>query len=353
VTFDATGLEDGDYEGLIRIMSNDLDEPTVDVPCYLHVGSIMASLDVDPNSLNPKSGGNWVKGLVELPAGHDAHDILVPSVLLQRTVPVDPNAPLEYTDLDGDMLPEANYMFDRASVIAILPSGSQVEVEVIGEEEDVTWFYAVDVIRVLKPRVTVAQKKVDDGNGQTVTAAAAGSTLPISWQDPEGAAASSYQLWFSPDAGRTWTLVTDDLGGHAYSWSVPETETDAALLELVAFDGQGLMGSWMSESFAITKGGLADRLPTVYGIRLAGPNPARSAALFSLAVPRDGTVNVNVYDVKGALVRQLVRTAMGPGLHSLTWDGRDGSGQLVASGVYFVHLNTSEKQETVRVLLMR
>ena len=37
VNFDATGLLGGDYDGIIRILSNDPDEPSYDVPVALHV----------------------------------------------------------------------------------------------------------------------------------------------------------------------------------------------------------------------------------------------------------------------------------------------------------------------------
>ena len=43
----------------------------------------------------------------------------------------------------------------------------------------------------------------------------------------------------------------DRITGRDYDWTLPMEETEAALLELVAVDGQGAMGSWISEPFAI------------------------------------------------------------------------------------------------------
>ena len=51
VTFDATGLNDGDYEGRLLIHSNDPDEPVVPVATHLHVTGA-ADIALEPDSLD-------------------------------------------------------------------------------------------------------------------------------------------------------------------------------------------------------------------------------------------------------------------------------------------------------------
>jgi len=320
----------------------------------LHVGVMTVWFDLDPNTLNKKSAGNWVIGKVELPAGHDAHNILVPSVLLQRTVPVDPAAPLGYTDADLDGLWEANYKFDRASLLAILPVGNAVTVEVIGEEEDVSWFVATDIVKVTKPTVSTAlRQKAGNATNLPPVSLAAGSALPFSWTDPVDVRVTTYELWYSADAGRTWELQAGNLSAHAYTWTVPEGPVEAARLELVALDEQGPVGSWFSELFAIGEGAVVEALPTRFTLRMAGANPARGNVLFSVGVPQQGDVDVKVFDVKGTLVHRLVHASMTPGWHPLSWDGRNASGRPVAAGVYFVRMTAGKNADTQRVLLVR
>src|SRR5436189_124112 len=55
VQCNATGLADGDYDGAVRIASNDLDEPLTTVPVDLHVGVIATGFAMNPNSLNQTS----------------------------------------------------------------------------------------------------------------------------------------------------------------------------------------------------------------------------------------------------------------------------------------------------------
>ncbi len=228
VGFDATGLADGDYSGLLRIVSNDLTDPLLEVPCSMHVGVHTVSFTLDPNSLNRKSNGNWVTGWVEPGAGYDPHAIRTTSVLLQRTVPVAPNSPIGYGDTDADGLQDAQYKFDRIQLVALLPTGNSVPVVVIGELQDLTWFSGTDAIRVLKPRVITGAGMPADPKSTAATHYNVGQLVPFAWDDPEGADPDFYEVWFSADAGETWTLVKDELVSNQYSWTVPAELTTEA-----------------------------------------------------------------------------------------------------------------------------
>lgn len=74
--------------------------------------------------------------------------------------------------------------------------------------------------------------------------------------------------------------------------------------------------------------------------RLAGafPNPARGAAAVHFDLARPGEVSLEVYDLRGARVRTLLRGALAAGRHSAAWDGRDAHGHRLAAGVYLVRL---------------
>jgi flagellar hook assembly protein FlgD len=57
--------------------------------------------------------------------------------------------------------------------------------------------------------------------------------------------------------------------------------------------------------------------------------------------------------VTGALVRTLQDGALKPGYYSATWNGRDGFGRLVASGIYLYRLEAGNYSATGKVLLSR
>jgi flagellar hook assembly protein FlgD len=67
------------------------------------------------------------------------------------------------------------------------------------------------------------------------------------------------------------------------------------------------------------------------------PNPVNGVSVISFRLQNDAQVDVNIYDVSGALVRKLLpRQALEAGPHTLRWDLRDEAGSDVAAGVYFV-----------------
>jgi hypothetical protein len=71
------------------------------------------------------------------------------------------------------------------------------------------------------------------------------------------------------------------------------------------------------------------------------PNPFSSSTRITFAVPGDGkTAGIDIYDVKGRVIRTLT-AGTAPGAEtSVVWDGRDSTGESVASGVYFYRVNT-------------
>ncbi len=71
------------------------------------------------------------------------------------------------------------------------------------------------------------------------------------------------------------------------------------------------------------------------------PNPSRGALAFSFTretADAGRALHLVVSDVRGRVVRALPVPAGSPGPASLLWDGRDGQGRAVASGVYFARL---------------
>ncbi|MFH1844691.1 MAG: FlgD immunoglobulin-like domain containing protein, partial [bacterium] len=65
------------------------------------------------------------------------------------------------------------------------------------------------------------------------------------------------------------------------------------------------------------------------------PNPFNPQTEISCAVPRACDAEVRIFDVRGQLIRRLPLGQVQPGVHRVTWRGRDEAGQSVASGVFF------------------
>jgi hypothetical protein len=71
-------------------------------------------------------------------------------------------------------------------------------------------------------------------------------------------------------------------------------------------------------------------------------NPSRGATPIRLSLPRPLRCALALYDVSGRRLRSLLEESLPAGTRSLTWDGRDDQGRLLASGYYVLRLTTED-----------
>jgi len=84
------------------------------------------------------------------------------------------------------------------------------------------------------------------------------------------------------------------------------------------------------------------------------PNPFRDRSRLAYSVPAEGApVTIEVFDVTGRRVRELVRAHQPGGRHEMEWDGRDGRGRAVPAGVYFTRVIVGGQEKIVRVVRLR
>jgi hypothetical protein len=346
VNCNATGLADGDYDGVVRIASNDLDEPLTTVPVDLHVGVVAAGFAMDPNSINQSSNGKWLAGTILPPSPITPQAVVAGSVLLQRTVPVAAGAPVEFGT--GSV----TYKFDRAALQAVLPVGPSVPVEAIGRFGDDTWFQASASIKVLRPAMRAASVAV---TGEPMPIQVQGATtVPLLLGDPLGYTASHFDLWYSADNGESWSTVAENVTERTYAWLAPSENIDQAQLMLIAYDQDGVMGWMITNVFEVVDGATATSgrpLPDRVALRFAGRHPASEARL-EMALPKRGTVDARVYDVRGARVSTLASGEFDAGYHPLLWNGRDAEGRSVDAGVYFIRVASGGQSQNLRFVLV-
>lgn len=83
------------------------------------------------------------------------------------------------------------------------------------------------------------------------------------------------------------------------------------------------------------------RGPQEYKLFQNHPNPARRATEIRFRTPQASFVTVKIYNAFGAEIRTLAQAAFAVGEHRLHWDGKDGEGQRVVSGIYFYQLRAT------------
>jgi photosystem II stability/assembly factor-like uncharacterized protein len=97
----------------------------------------------------------------------------------------------------------------------------------------------------------------------------------------------------------------------------------------------------------------AERGGVPAGLAVTGPNPFHEATEVRFTLRDPQSVSLDVYDVRGARVRNLVSGRMTAGDHRSSWDGRDEAGRPVVAGVYFIRLVAGGSRQDVRVARVR
>jgi spore coat protein H len=93
--------------------------------------------------------------------------------------------------------------------------------------------------------------------------------------------------------------------------------------------------------------------PQQLQLRQNYPNPFNPSTRIEFTLPTAGKVDLRVFDTTGRLVRILTRDNFTAGSHALSWDGRDGQGRQVTSGVYFYRLQSGTETETKRLIYLK
>ncbi len=115
---------------------------------------------------------------------------------------------------------------------------------------------------------------------------------------------------------------------------------------------------WEGQSQAVGELPLTAMTSRIAGI---APNPlsfsvGRGEATLRLRLSAAGAqapIRLDVLDLTGRLVRNVVAGTLPSGVNALTWDGRDRDGHRVSAGVYYARLTTLEGSQSARMVIVR
>jgi len=96
-------------------------------------------------------------------------------------------------------------------------------------------------------------------------------------------------------------------------------------------------------------------LPRAFSLAQNVPNPFNPSTTISYTVPENTSVRVRleVFNLRGMLVRTLVDAERGPGLYHVMWDGTDEKGAKLGSGVFFYRLRAGDFVKVRKMVLIK
>ncbi len=152
--------------------------------------------------------------------------------------------------------------------------------------------------------------------------------------------------WYPGDlspAGNLADFVGEDMDG---IWTLTVSDH--------AGSDTGTLDEWcLKITYNDPSTGIEDGMPAMFALGANYPNPFNPSTTIRFAVPRDGRVMLEVYDLAGRVVRRLVDETLVADSYSVTWQGRDETGRQVASGTYYYRLTADGERSTRKMTLLK
>lgn len=100
-------------------------------------------------------------------------------------------------------------------------------------------------------------------------------------------------------------------------------------------------------------GGTGGLLPSETALMANYPNPFNATTVIPYNLQEPSMVSLNVYDLLGRKVIELVHEYKQAGYNRQQWNGRDQYGIMVSSGIYIIRLEAGRKVQTRKLMLLK
>ncbi|MCI0330289.1 MAG: FG-GAP-like repeat-containing protein [candidate division Zixibacteria bacterium] len=83
------------------------------------------------------------------------------------------------------------------------------------------------------------------------------------------------------------------------------------------------------------------------------PNPFNPTTTIQYYLPKREKVTLEIFNILGEQVRVLVDEEQAAGERTAVWDGKDGKGKILPSGIYFYRLKTKDYSEVKKMMFLK
>lgn len=84
------------------------------------------------------------------------------------------------------------------------------------------------------------------------------------------------------------------------------------------------------------------------------PNPINAGSTLTIEylLQESAYTELSIYDMNGRRVRQLISGFVMKGIHTITWDAKDGQGQTLKTGIYFCRISSGTQSQNLKIAIM-
>jgi hypothetical protein len=83
------------------------------------------------------------------------------------------------------------------------------------------------------------------------------------------------------------------------------------------------------------------------------PNPFNPSTEIQFEIPRSGLVSLEIFNILGQRVRQLLADHLERGRHEIAWDGKNDNGEQLANGVYLYRITAGDFSDAKKMILLK
>jgi len=202
--------------------------------------------------------------------------------------------------------------------------------------------------------------KVSDTTGyySSVSASPTGGFV-VTWychqgSNPANIFAQRYNPDYTPDNSNY--QVNNEIEGLNPNQFYPDVATDGTNIIFTWQDPRWQKGYDIAAKVVEWNFAAVDEIETfTESIRLLPniPNPFSKSTTIRYSVDKTQEVKIGIYDITGREVCTLVNGKVGTGVHQLTWNGSSFRGDEVPTGIYFCRLESGNKVQSRKMVLLR
>ncbi len=211
---------------------------------------------------------------------------------------------------------------------------------------DGTYYWAVKAIYIngyqSEPAFSNALEKV------TQVGTIAGTVRNQQNAPLQGATVTCGTVTATTNSGGAYSLLVN-----AGTWDVTAScpgYANSTLYDVIVITGQTTTANFMLYGVSSDDPSAPPSNTALLG---AFPNPFHPRTSIRYSIRESVPVSLEVYNLKGQLVRVLVEEVTETGYHAAVWDGRDDEGRPASSGIYLCRMQAGAYSRNIRLVLMK
>ena len=98
---------------------------------------------------------------------------------------------------------------------------------------------------------------------------------------------------------------------------------------------------------------MSSTIPEEYRLYQNYPNPFNPVTNIRYDIPEDGQVSINIYDIMGNRVEELINRPESAGSKLIQWNAKDEQGRALSAGIYFYTITANRYNITKKMVLLK